>query len=88
MTYSTRDHALIPSNRSATYLRLNSGPNTGTTYSNSTKSYNITMSDLLEGKVELDPTVDFVAGTAAGISGLVVGFPLDTGKCAPDPVAF
>ncbi|KNZ74994.1 Mitochondrial carnitine/acylcarnitine carrier protein CACL [Termitomyces sp. J132] len=38
------------------------------------------MSDLLEGKVELDPTVDFVAGTAAGISGLVVGFPLDTVK--------
>ncbi|KAF8493017.1 carnitine/acyl carnitine carrier [Russula emetica] len=28
----------------------------------------------------LDPTLDFLAGTAAGISGLVVGFPLDTVK--------
>lgn len=28
---------------------------------------------------KLDPTLDFLAGTAAGISGLVVGFPFDTG---------
>jgi hypothetical protein len=28
---------------------------------------------------KLDPTLDFFAGTAAGISGLVVGFPFDTG---------
>ncbi|KAF8470283.1 carnitine/acyl carnitine carrier [Russula ochroleuca] len=28
----------------------------------------------------LDPTLDFLAGTAAGISGLVVGFPFDTVK--------
>jgi hypothetical protein len=28
----------------------------------------------------LDPTLDFVAGTAAGVSGLVVGFPFDTGE--------
>jgi hypothetical protein len=27
---------------------------------------------------QLDPTLDFVAGTAAGVSGLVVGFPFDT----------
>ncbi|KAF8270714.1 mitochondrial carrier domain-containing protein [Lactarius quietus] len=30
--------------------------------------------------VELDPTLDFLAGTAAGVSGLVVGFPFDTVK--------
>jgi hypothetical protein len=41
---------------------------------------------------KLDPTLDFLAGTAAGISGLVVGFPFDTGECnraqlvAPGPV--
>ena len=29
---------------------------------------------------ELDPTLDFFAGTVAGVSGLVVGFPFDTGK--------
>ncbi|KAG5652728.1 hypothetical protein H0H81_003927 [Sphagnurus paluster] len=34
----------------------------------------------LEGKVELDPTIDFIAGTVAGITGLVVGFPFDTIK--------
>jgi hypothetical protein len=28
----------------------------------------------------LDPTLDFLAGTAAGVSGLVVGFPFDTGE--------
>ena len=28
----------------------------------------------------LDPTLDFLAGTVAGISGLVVGFPFDTGE--------
>ncbi|TDL26589.1 carnitine/acyl carnitine carrier [Rickenella mellea] len=31
-------------------------------------------------KPKLDPTVDFVAGTVAGIAGLVVGYPLDTVK--------
>jgi hypothetical protein len=31
-----------------------------------------------------DPTLDFLAGTAAGISGLVVGFPFDTGECNRD----
>ncbi|KAF7317768.1 hypothetical protein MKEN_00864600 [Mycena kentingensis (nom. inval.)] len=30
--------------------------------------------------VELDPTVDFIAGTTAGTGGLVVGFPFDTDK--------
>lgn len=30
-------------------------------------------------EVELDPTLDFLAGTVAGVSGLVVGFPFDTG---------
>ncbi|KAH9055742.1 carnitine/acyl carnitine carrier [Lactarius vividus] len=30
--------------------------------------------------VELDPTLDFLAGTVAGVSGLVVGFPFDTVK--------
>jgi hypothetical protein len=31
----------------------------------------------------LDPTVDFVAGTVAGMAGLAVGFPFDTGAfCA------
>ncbi|KAH9986681.1 mitochondrial carrier domain-containing protein, partial [Russula compacta] len=29
---------------------------------------------------KLDPTLDFLAGTAAGVSGLVVGFPFDTVK--------
>ncbi|KAJ8515679.1 hypothetical protein ONZ45_g6917 [Pleurotus djamor] len=29
---------------------------------------------------ELDPTVDFIAGTVAGAAGLVVGFPFDTVK--------
>ena len=33
--------------------------------------------------VELDPTLDFIAGTVAGVSGLVVGFPFDTGECLP-----
>ena len=28
----------------------------------------------------LDPTLDFLAGTIAGVSGLVVGFPFDTGE--------
>ncbi|TFK34034.1 carnitine/acyl carnitine carrier [Crucibulum laeve] len=32
------------------------------------------------GKVELDPTVDFVAGTISGMASLVVGFPFDTVK--------
>ena len=31
----------------------------------------------------LDPTLDFLAGTAAGVSGLVVGFPFDTGELNP-----
>ncbi|KAJ2916248.1 hypothetical protein MD484_g4169, partial [Candolleomyces efflorescens] len=31
-------------------------------------------------KVQLDPTLDFVAGTVAGMAGLVVGFPFDTVK--------
>lgn len=31
-------------------------------------------------KVQLDPTLDFVAGTIAGMAGLVVGFPFDTVK--------
>ncbi|KAN0132758.1 Mitochondrial carrier domain containing protein [Lactarius tabidus] len=30
--------------------------------------------------VELDPTLDFLAGTVAGVSGVVVGFPFDTVK--------
>ncbi|KAI0285638.1 mitochondrial carrier domain-containing protein [Russula brevipes] len=29
---------------------------------------------------KLDPTLDFLAGTAAGVSGLIVGFPFDTVK--------
>ncbi len=29
---------------------------------------------------KLDPTLDFLPGTAAGVSGLVVGFPFDTGE--------
>jgi len=33
-----------------------------------------------ENAVELDPTLDFIAGTVAGVSGLVVGFPFDTVK--------
>ena len=36
--------------------------------------------------VELDPTLDFVAGTVAGVSGLVVGFPFDTGESHAPPV--
>ena len=32
---------------------------------------------------DLDPTLDFLAGTAAGVSGLVVGFPFDTGELNP-----
>jgi hypothetical protein len=35
--------------------------------------------------VELDPTLDFIAGTVAGVSGLVVGFPFDTGERPPSP---
>ncbi|KAI0065507.1 mitochondrial carrier [Artomyces pyxidatus] len=31
-------------------------------------------------KVELDPTVDFFAGTVAGVAALIVGFPFDTVK--------
>ncbi|KAF8638409.1 hypothetical protein AX17_002234 [Amanita inopinata Kibby_2008] len=31
-------------------------------------------------QVELDPTIDFVAGTISGIAGLIVGYPLDTVK--------
>ncbi|RDB18575.1 Mitochondrial basic amino acids transporter [Hypsizygus marmoreus] len=38
------------------------------------------MSDLLEGQVELDPTLDFIAGTVAGMASLTVGFPFDTVK--------
>ncbi|KAI9458359.1 mitochondrial carrier [Lactarius psammicola] len=39
------------------------------------------MSDSQENEnVELDPTLDFLAGTVAGVSGLVVGFPFDTVK--------
>ncbi|KAF8075243.1 carnitine/acyl carnitine carrier [Lyophyllum atratum] len=38
------------------------------------------MSDLLEGQVELDPRVDFIAGTVAGMTSLVVGYPFDTVK--------
>ena len=33
--------------------------------------------------LELDPTLDFIAGTVAGVSGLVVGFPFDTGERLP-----
>jgi len=33
-----------------------------------------------DGQVVLNPTIDFVAGTVAGIAGLVVGFPFDTVK--------
>jgi hypothetical protein len=32
-----------------------------------------------DSTTKLDPTLDFLAGTAAGISGLLVGFPFDTG---------
>ncbi|KAI9510548.1 mitochondrial carrier domain-containing protein [Russula earlei] len=32
------------------------------------------------GNHKLDPTLDFLAGTVAGVSGLIVGFPLDTVK--------
>ena len=49
----------------------------------------VTDSDILLLQVDhsisldkLDPTLDFLAGTAAGISGLVVGFPFDTGECS------
>lgn len=39
------------------------------------------MSDIQGNEnVELDPTLDFLAGTVAGVSGLVVGFPFDTVK--------
>lgn len=39
------------------------------------------MSDSQDNEnVELDPTLDFLAGTVAGVSGLVVGFPFDTVK--------
>lgn len=31
----------------------------------------------------LDPTLDFLAGTAAGVSGITVGFPFDTGELNP-----
>ncbi|KIM39611.1 hypothetical protein M413DRAFT_193953 [Hebeloma cylindrosporum] len=33
-----------------------------------------------DGAVELNPTVDFIAGTVAGVASLVVGFPFDTVK--------
>lgn len=33
-----------------------------------------------EGQVELNPTIDFVAGTVAGVASLIVGFPFDTVK--------
>jgi len=33
-----------------------------------------------DGQVALNPTIDFIAGTAAGVAGLVVGFPFDTVK--------
>lgn len=29
---------------------------------------------------KIDPVVDFVAGTLAGMAGLVIAFPFDTGK--------
>jgi len=32
------------------------------------------------GQVELNPTIDFIAGTIAGIASLIVGFPFDTIK--------
>ncbi|KAH9074969.1 carnitine/acyl carnitine carrier [Lactarius deliciosus] len=39
------------------------------------------MSDSQDNEnVELDPTLDFLAGTVAGVSGIVVGFPFDTVK--------
>ncbi|KAI0258659.1 mitochondrial carrier domain-containing protein [Gloeopeniophorella convolvens] len=40
------------------------------------------MSDSQDNKneVKLDPRVDFLAGTAAGVAGLIVGFPFDTVK--------
>ena len=36
-------------------------------------------------KDHLDPTLDFLAGTTAGVSGLVVGFPFDTGELNSAP---
>ncbi|TEB31327.1 mitochondrial carrier [Coprinellus micaceus] len=40
------------------------------------------MGDVSNGgeQVQLDPTVDFIAGTISGMAGLVVGFPFDTVK--------
>ncbi|KAG6381806.1 mitochondrial carrier domain-containing protein [Boletus reticuloceps] len=39
---------------------------------------------LTDPPVDLDPTVDFAAGTAAGVVGLLVAHPFDTGKsCRP-----
>jgi len=37
---------------------------------------------------KLDPTLDFFAGTAAGVSGLIVGFPFDTGEGGTAPSCF
>ncbi|KAJ7460694.1 carnitine/acyl carnitine carrier [Mycena latifolia] len=36
---------------------------------------------MANGAQELNPTVEFVAGTLGGIAGLVAGFPFDTGAC-------
>jgi len=38
------------------------------------------MSDVVDGRAELDPAIDFIAGTIAGMTSLVVGFPFDTVK--------